>query len=491
MKWLTKSDYLKFLIHPAYLWLAKHAKHELPPFDEIAQANVAQGNAVEAVAAKLFPGAHLIDAPLFDGPDITARLMAPGGPDTLIQASILTNRKLYVRSDILVRNSGVWDLYEVKSSASVKTAHLLDLAFQRFVLEEAGYTVGRSFVIHINNQYVRDGAVDPAKLLTTVEVTDQIEPLAKDTAKKVEEAFAVMTSPTMPPDDPAAGGDWFGWRDVYRHLHPDIPAESIYNLTRLSLPQIVEFHRAGITKLSDIPETTELVPEQIRQLEVARAGQPIIHREKMIHILGELKYPLYFLDYETFASAIPLWDGVRPFQQLPFQYSLHIIEQPGGDLVHREFLARGGDYPVTDLLQHLEADLGPAGSVVVWYKPFEMGCNDAMAALHPEFADFLKGVNERVFDLMEIFSNGYYAHPKFMGSSSIKKVLPVLVPELSYKHLDIGEGLTAQIRWVKAARGELSDTEAAQVYEHLVTYCGQDTLAMVRIYEVLRATLYN
>jgi hypothetical protein len=140
---------------------------------------------------------------------------------------------------------------------------------------------------------------------------------------------------------------------------------------------------------------------------------------------------------------------------------------------------------VEELAKHLSEDIGPSGSVIVWNKSFEMGCNDAMAALHPQFASFFAGVNARVYDLMEIFANGLYADARFDGSASIKKVLPVLVPALSYKDLGIGEGLTAQRRWMAAARGELSTDEARQVYDDLVEYCGQDTLAMVKIYEVL------
>ena len=283
----------------------------------------------------------------------------------------------------------------------------------------------------------------------------------------------------------ALAGDWYGYRNVYRHLHPEIASGSIFNLTRLDLEQIQALSELGVSTIGEIPEDFPLKPQQQVQVEVVRAGAARIHSQKIAHSLSQLTYPLYFLDYETFASAVPLWNGVRPYQQLPFQYSLHVMEQAGGPLVHREFLARGGDYPVPQLLEHLQSHLGPVGSVIVWNRSFEMGCNDGMAALHPEYADFLSGVNARVYDLMEIFANGWYAHPGFHGSASIKKVLPVLVPALSYKDLGIGEGLTAQIRWMRAARGELTAAQMQQVYDHLVEYCGQDTLAMVRIYERL------
>ncbi len=485
-KWLTKSDYMKFLAHPAYLWLAKYAKDKLPEFNEVSLASMNQGNAVEAVAVGLFAGAREVDVPMFDGPDETARLMRAGGPEILLQGSVLTRRKLYARSDVLVRQDGnAWDLYEIKAAASVKDYHLSDLAFQKLAFAEAGHKIGRSFVVHINSQYQRSGEIDPKGLFTIAEVTDQVDALEHDTVAGVEAALAVMSLPQCPPDAPALSVNWYNWRDIYRFLHPEISADSILNLTRLSLEQIQDLAKLRVTSIADIPEDFALGPKQQTQVEVVRTGVPHIHHEKIAHSLGTLAYPLYFLDYETFASAIPMWDGVRAYQQLPFQYSLHIIEKPGGPLVHKEYLARGKDYPVVGLLEHMKAHIGDVGSVIVWSKSFEMGCNDAMGALHPEFADFLAGVNARVYDLMEIFANGWYAHPGFMGSASIKKVLPVLVPELSYKDLGIGEGMTAQIRWMRAARGELSAEEASLVYDNLVEYCGQDTLAMVRIYEHL------
>ena len=485
-KWLTKSDYAKFLIHPAYFWISKYAKGALPAFGEIAQAKFEEGNVVDAVAQQLFPDGHRIDVPMFDGPDESASRMQVGGPASVFQPSALTSRRLYARSDIMVRHGETWDIYEVKNSASVKTAHLLDLAFQKYVWEEAGHTIGKSFVVHVNAQYVRDGPVNPADFFTIVEVTDQIEPLAKSTADKIAEAILVLNQTQQPDDAPDLAGEWYGYREVYRYLHPDLPAASILNLTRLNLEQLQRFTARGITEITAIPDNFEVLPQQQTQIAVARSTQPLIAYEKIKKSLGTLQYPLYFLDYETFASAVPLWDGVRPYQQLPFQYSLHVIREQNGPLLHREFLGRGTKYPVAKLLERLQTDLGNAGNVVVWNKSFEMGCNDAMANLHPEYYDFLSGVNSRVYDLMEIFASGWYAHTRFMGSASIKKVLPVLVPELSYNGLGIGEGLTAQIRWVRSARGELTSDQMQQVYDDLIEYCGQDTLAMVKIYEVLQ-----
>jgi hypothetical protein len=487
VKWLTKSDYLKYLVHPAYLWLAKHDKEKLPKPSGNDQARFAQGDEVEAYARELFPEAMLIDPPnFFDGPDISAAAMGQPAITSLFQASVLTNDNLYAAAGVLVRSQDGWDLYEIKSGTKVTDYHTHDLAFQYLVFAKAGHKIGKCFVVHIDPHYVRHGEIKPEKLFATQDVTNKVLPLLKQTAEGIVAARKVIESKVCPDDGFDLCGNIYAWRDIYRHLHPDLPDSHILNLTRLNLEQLLKLNKLHVTTIADIPKDFDLGPQQLAQVEVTRKGEPHLHPEKIAHDLANLEYPLYFLDYETFSSAIPMWDGVRPYQQLPFQYSLHVIHFKGAKLTHYEYLSQGTVYPVEKLLDHLSKDLGPKGSVLAWNKSFEMGCNDAMGALHPNYNDFLASVNSRVYDLMEIFANGYYAHPDFMGSASIKKVLPVLVPELSYKDLAVGEGMTAQIQWMKAARGLMSDEEAERLCQYLITYCGQDTLAMVKIYEVLQ-----
>ena len=509
MKWLTKSDYMKWLIHPAYLWLAKFDKDKLPPISEADQVRFDDGYEVQAWAQKLWPDGIAIETVLMDGVRDSERAMATqrtaDQPVALFEASVLTKRRLYARADVLIWRpvEACWDLYEIKSSTSVKETHRQDLAFQKLAFEEAGHAIGRTFVVHVNGQYSRGegkpapdylSPINPRKLFKVGEVTDSVNDLAHITAENVGTALGVLAQPDrMPNDGVHLSGNMYAWRDIYRRLHPELAVDSVLNLTRLSLAQFKWLHERDITSIRQIPLSANkglrLMPKQRTQVEVELVGRPNIHAAKIATELAGLTYPLYFLDYETFAGAVPLWDGVRPYQQIPFQYSLHILNQPGGTLRHAEYLAEGTGYPVKKLLTKMNEDIGPTGSVIVWNQSFEMGCNDAMGYLHPEFADFLKGVNARVYDLMEVFGHTWYTHPDFHGSVSIKKVMPVLVPDLSYKNLGIGEGLTAQIRWMKAARGQATPEEARQTYDYLIEYCGQDTLAMVRIYEVLRQTV--
>jgi hypothetical protein len=202
--------------------------------------------------------------------------------------------------------------------------------------------------------------------------------------------------------------------------------------------------------------------------------------------LAGLTYPLYFFDYETCADVIPPYDGTKPFQQVPVQYSLHILDAPNGELRHAEYLHTTPDHPGNALSEALSKEIGPTGSIIVWYAPFESGRNAELAEALPKYRDFYLDLNARMVDLMLPFSEGMYVHPAFGGSASIKKVLPVLVPELSYKDQAVQEGLTAQRLWKEAVLwGKGSQSQKDTLFKDLLSYCELDTLAMVRIFERL------
>ena len=242
----------------------------------------------------------------------------------------------------------------------------------------------------------------------------------------------------------------------------------------------------GILEIQAIPDGFSLTEPQMNQVMVAKTHQPIIDKESISSALKSIVYPIYFLDYETFAPAIPLFDGTKPYQQVCFQYSLHVLPKEGAELEHYEFLASGKENPVPALAKQLKQDIATNdGTVIVWNKSFEMSRNTEMGEMYPEYKEFMASVNTRVFDLMEIFAKQYYVHPRFEGSYSIKKVLPVLVPALTYKNLGIQEGGTASRSWFEMNFGEMEDEKRDQIYNNLLKYCGLDSLAMFRIFEKL------
>ncbi|MEX2436791.1 MAG: DUF2779 domain-containing protein, partial [Candidatus Paceibacterota bacterium] len=195
--------------------------------------------------------------------------------------------------------------------------------------------------------------------------------------------------------------------------------------------------------------------------------------------------PLYFLDYETAMSVIPLYDGTKPYQQIPFQYSLHTVEFPDSEPKHTEYLHRDSNNPVPNLLENLRKDIGNKGSIIVWFKAFETRRNDEMGEIMPKYKEFLEDLNNRVVDLMDPFSNGWFVDKNFKGSSSIKNVLPVLAPDLSYKDLEVQEGGAAQRLWMENVFNNDGNKDNEKLFFDLIEYCKLDTLAMVKIWQTL------
>ncbi len=188
-----------------------------------------------------------------------------------------------------------------------------------------------------------------------------------------------------------------------------------------------------LLKLADIPEDFNLLPKQELQVESASLGKPIIIEDKIREYLRTFSYPLYFFDYETFASIVPYFDGLKPYQQVPFQYSLHLIDSPGAEPQHFEYLHRNNSNPAESLSKMLQSQIGKNGSVVTWNMGFEKSCNSLLGRLSPEYNDFFEQLNYRIVDLMLPFSKCWYVDKDFYGSASIKSVLPVLAPNYLIK----------------------------------------------------------
>ncbi len=221
---------------------------------------------------------------------------------------------------------------------------------------------------------------------------------------------------------------------------------------------------------------------------MAQTGKPHICQESIQQALGNLQFPLYFLDYETLQYGIPQYDGIKPYQQMVFQWSLHKLYEAGGEAAHVEFLSDGTDHPALEFAQALHNAIPQdAGTVLVWNKSFEMTRNKELGQMYPHFEPFFTDLNERVFDLMEIFQQQHFVHPEFRGSCSIKNVLPVLAPHLSYADLEINRGMLASIRWFELITGKIPEPEKDSVLENMRQYCKLDTLAMVEVYNYLRS----
>ncbi|MFI5240783.1 MAG: DUF2779 domain-containing protein [Candidatus Saccharimonadia bacterium] len=492
---LSKSEYIMFLKHPAWLWLKKYDKTKLPEVDDNTQAIFDAGNLFETYAEQLFPGGVRVG---FDGyneylslPERTQKALNDGAT-TIFQGRFEYDQLTFICDVVTIAADKTVDLYEIKSSTKAKPDHIFDLAFQMVVLEGCGYTVRNIAVAHVNNQFVRNGDVDPKELTGITDVTEVVKAKRDLTKKHIVQALKVANSTTRPDISPSLArlGSLPDWLDIYQGLVKVEPG-SIYDLCVIGAKNIGELEAMGITKIADIPDDFPLNAKQKLQVQATKRNQILLQPEKIKEYLASFEYPLYFFDYETLMSIVPYFDGIRPYQQVPFQYSLHVLDSPDAELRQVEYLHRKNSNPAEPLSKTLKSQIGTTGSVITWNMSFEKSCNTLLGSILPEYVKFYEHLNTRIVDLMLPFSNGWYVHKDFCGSASIKKVLPVMVPELSYKALGIQEGGSAQRLWMEAVLDGRRDGEKEQILSDLVEYCGLDTLAMVEIYKKLTNLIYT
>ena len=479
-----------FLKHPAWLWLKKHDKNKLPEPDANLQAIFDAGHEFEQYAEKRFPNGITLGFNNYNEylslPERTKKALEDGA-NTIFQGRFEADGITCICDIVDQVEDNTIDLYEIKSSTKVKPEHYPDLAFQVVVLESAGFKIHKIAIIHVNNEYVRDGEVNFTKLSTATDVTNKVREIIEETKNNIQLALEVIKLPKLPDPSPryAKLGSFSEWLEIYRALGSKIDPYSIYNLIAPSVKLIGNLEDLNISLISDIPEDFKLTPKQLVQVIATKNNERIINKEKIKNFIETLTYPLYFLDYETAMSVVPLYDGTKPYQQIPFQYSLHVIEKKGDEPKHSEYLHRNDSHPVPCLLDKLSKDISSTGTILVWYKAFEMGRNKEMAQMFPGFSNFLEDVNNRVIDLMEPFASGLFVDKDFFGSASIKNVLPVIVPNLSYKKLGIQEGFSAQRLWMDSVLRDKSDINRDKLFHDLIEYCKMDTLAMVEIWRVL------
>lgn len=481
-----------FLKHPAWLWLKKHDKGKLPQVSDSLQAMFDDGHLFEEYAGKLFPDAVTVGFSFtennYSSMPRRTREALESGANTILQGRLETQNVTCI-FDVLERVEGnMFDLIEIKSSAEVKEDHIHDLAFQTIVLEECGLTIRKTFVIHVNNKYVRKGDINITEFTVREDITDKVRDVVPATKEGIQEALKVAHSTTAPDFSPrhVRIGPLSEWMDIYHLLFPEKHSHSIFKLTRINAKLVGQFEDLGIERIQDIPETVKLSTKQRQQVKVTKENARIIKKEKIRTFLSGLKLPLYFLDYETFKSVVPPFDGTMPYQQIPFQYSLHKLDA-NGILTHTDYLHVDQTNPTLPLMQQLIRDIGTQGTVLVWYESFEKGRNEELGNMYPDFKEQMEQINMRVVDLITPFAEGWFVDKDFFGSASIKKVLPVLITDLSYDKLLIQEGDSASREWTETIFEGKNKEKRELIVQALREYCRLDTLAMVQLYKFLKA----
>lgn len=440
---LSKSTFMYGCQCPKRLWLHKK-RPDLKDAEEETQTTLFQtGTDVGMLARQRFPGG--VDASPPDAFQFqkavaaTYRYIQEGA--TVIYEAAFQYQGVLAAVDVLVKKNGLWYAYEVKSTTSVKEPHIQDAAFQYYVITNAGIPLSDFFILHLNTDYVRYGALDVAALFTPTSVLKEV----KERQSFIETKLPELKKVLQLTKEPAIA-----------------PGDHCFD------PYDCDFYSYCTQEMEE---------------EKADWGEPYINEEAIRSFIRELEYPLYFMDFETWMTAVPEQDGHWPYRQVPFQFSLHIQKKRSGDIKHVAYLAEGPHEPHRVFAEQLLAAAGTKGSVLVYNKSFE---NSILKHLKEEFEDMATAIEQlqnRLVDLMPPFRK-HYRLPEMQGSYSIKYVLPALVPELSYDTLEIGNGGDASAAFYNLKHARYAG-EVQKIREALLQYCKLDTWGMVKILEHL------
>ncbi len=480
---LSKSNYMQALNCPKALWLTKNRKDLVPEVDPSTQARFDAGNQLQDLARGCFPNGVLVPGEIFDiiGGAKRTREFAEKH-DILFEATALLDNGAFCRIDVLRRNGQVWDMIEIKGATRVKEEYLNDLAYQKYVFDAAGYPIQRCFVLHVNSDYIRQGELDIMRLFALEEVTEGVLEHGPNVPFYIEQFLKSQSQkdePTVSLKSACRDCPFFGY------CGKDVPAYSIFNLLRA--PEADVFYaRTGSFNIADVPVSLCSTPKQLIDREAFLTGTEHCEPASIKMWLDTLTYPLYYLDFETLQSPVPLFDGSWAYAQIPFQFSLHIQDEQNGAVRHIGFLHQERTDPRRALAESLVASCGKSGSVIAYNAMFEKGRIAELAELFPDLSDALLAINERMVDQLIPFRNRYLYRPKQQSSASIKYVLPAF-SDLSYAGMEISNGGEAMSRYLDFMLGKLSPEEEKILFDGLDKYCGQDTYAMV----VLMAELYK
>ena len=487
--YLTKTDFVHYLQCPKSLWLRKHKPKIYPhkAFSDFLKKITREGYEVERYAQMLFPDGVSLP-PTIDTAMAKTQDAIMQKTKTLFQATVLTEDGLFARADILSRNDdGSYNLHEVKASTSIKKDkkhnHLKDACFQKITFERSGMRIEKVFIMHTDGNYVREIEIDPQKLLKKVDVTEEIKKIYDETEVEINNALSLLQAERV-----EEGGcsclrkTKANHCDAFEYFNGALPEQSVWEIGNIREKKLCMLLDRDIQKIEDVTEDIELNDRQLRQVRSVIEKNVQIDEEKIQSMLAEMVFPLYFFDYEATVSAVPKIVGTKPWQQIPFQFSLHILDA-NNTLTHKEYLNENlsGTEKVLQAFCEMVKDVG---SIVSWHASYEKGRNTEMAKMYPQYAEMLQNANDRMVDLEDVFKEAY-TDAAFCGSTSIKKVLPVLCPNLSYENLAIQDGTQAMERWFAMVE-EKNSTKHDTIKNALLEYCKLDTLAMVEIYKTVK-----
>lgn len=486
---LSKSKYCDAVQCPKMLWMKQNKPEE---FDESVMNQVVLDNGSEVGDSAMGLFGEYVEVP-FDS-DLGKMIkkteeLLEAGTSIICEASF-AYEGLFCSVDILKNLGGnKFELYEVKSSAKMKDIYHHDAAFQYYVLTKLGYEVTKACLVHLNNKYVRHGDLDIQELFTINDITDdarsrysEVESNLKYFADFLESADEPELPLVVHCSDPYDCG-------FFKHCSKGLPSPNVFDIRKMSFKKKAQLYNEGNVSFEDLlrnKTVSESFKLQMRH-EVSDLP-PLINKARIAEFMKRLYYPIYFLDFESFQPAIPLYDNSWPYEQIVFQYSLHYIEQEDGPLHHKEFLAEPGEDPRRKLAEQLCKVIPKNVCVTAYNMTFEKGRINELAQLYPDLAEHLMNIHDHIVDLIVPFRSKDYYCKAMQGSSSIKKVLPALFPDdpsLDYHNLEgIHNGGEASEAF--SLMQNMAPDELQRYRQNLLKYCGLDTYAMVKLWEKLK-----
>lgn len=494
---LSKSQYVQGHRCPRALWYQWNRKDLKTVFDGATKSDMARrarmtmGDEIGQMSHDYFGGGAEVTDPYWKIGDAekSTKAFIAGGADKIFEATAIDPADgTYARIDLLRKVSGTdeWDMIEVKSTSSVKDHHIDDLSFQYHVFTGAGYRIRSGQVMLIDNNYVRQGPVDLQRLFRFEDITDKIKSRQSGIAPLASELIRIRNGKDLPAAEIGSQCDRPFPCDYKKQCWKDVPDLSVFNVLGMKegakIAKEIGSYDAAFLPAHLMPTDQKKVIDVV----ACRTGKEHCDPAKLEAFLEKLKYPLYFLDYETIQPTVPLYDGTRPFQNIPFQFSLHVQDAPGAPLRHHEFIHRDRTDPRPSFIDHLVKACGAQGSIVVYNQKFEEGRNRELAQDFPGHAPALESLNGRMVDLIEPFRARWLYHPAQAGSASIKDVLPAFT-DLKYDDLEVANGPEAMNLYTKFVRGMVDAAkDPDKFWSDMLLYCRLDTMAMAKLLDVVR-----
>lgn len=491
MRTLSKSKLLAYRQCLKRLWLEVH-RPNLREDSAATQASFAVGHQVGDIARRLYDpkGKGVLIDPQADGFDAafarTQELLQSAQP--IFEAGFRSEGALALADVMLpVRKGGklAWRMVEVKSSTSVKDYHRDDAAVQSFVARSSGVPLTKIALAHIDSDWVYPGNDDYNGLLLENDLTDEVFDRGDEVRSWIAEAQQIVAKKSEPriATGKHCGNPYeCGFLAYCQSQEPKADQPIKWLPGRLSNGLQAHIKAHSLTELRDLPDAL-LNEKQQRVKAVTLSGKPYFDQRATAQALAAYKLPAYFLDFETIQFAVPIWKGTRPYQQIPFQYSVHRLSRTG-KLDQQAFLDLTGSDPSKAFAEALIAACGERGPIFVYNAGFETARIRELSERFPRMAKLLLALNERVVDLLPV-ARDYYYHPSQRGSWSMKTVLPALCPDLDYGDLDgVQDGGMAMDAFMEALAPQTSKARKSEIEQQLLAYCALDTYAMVRLWSI-------